>query len=62
MTGIGDEAYLAENGKVTFLASPTLSVKRGSVFFVIAAKVPKASLEQTKVLEKTVALKILETL
>lgn len=61
-SGIGDDAYSADSGKVIFLISPTLSVKKGSVFLVIAAKVPKASLEQTKAIEKMVALKVLEKL
>jgi hypothetical protein len=61
-TGIGDDAYTVENGKVTFLVSPTLSVKKGSVFFAIFAKIPKASLEQTKALEKAIALRVLEKL
>jgi len=61
-TGIGDDAYTADSGKVVFMTSPTLSVKKGSVFFVIFAKVPKASLEQTKAVEKAVALKIVEKL
>ena len=61
-TGIGDDAYVVDNGKVNFLVSPTLSVKKGSASFVIAAKIPKASFEQTKAAEKTVALKILEKL
>lgn len=57
-TGIGDEAYYADNGKVNFLISPTLSVKKGTVFFVVAAKIPKASLEQIKAVEKAVATKV----
>ena len=57
--GIGYEAYVVDNGKVNFLISPTLSIKKGTVFFVVAAKIPKATLEQTKVIEKTVALKVL---
>lgn len=61
-TGIGDDAYSADSGKVIFLISPTLSVKKGSISLVIAAKVPKASLEQTKAIEKTVALKVVEKL
>jgi len=61
-TSIGDDAYFADSGKVTFLLSPTLSVKKGAVFFVIAAKVPKASSEQTKALEKAVALEVLKGL
>src|ERR1700683_3314453 len=58
-TGLADDAYFVDNGKVNFLVSPTLSVKKGPVFFVIAAKVPKASLEQTKAIEKTVAVIVL---
>jgi hypothetical protein len=57
--GIGEEAYFVDNGKVNFLVSPTLSVKKGAIFLVIAAKIPKASLEQTKAIEKTLALKVL---
>ena len=60
VTGIGDDAYLTENGQVTFPVSPSLSVKTGSVFFVIIAKIPKTSFEQTKAIEKAVALKVLE--
>ena len=59
-TGIGDDAYTTENGKVIFPISPALAVKHGSVFFVIIAKIPKASFEQTKAIEKAVALKVLE--
>jgi hypothetical protein len=62
VTGVGDGAYITDNGKVTFPISPSISVKKGPVFFVIIAKVPKASFEQTKAFEKTVALKILEKL
>jgi hypothetical protein len=61
-TGIGDDAYIVENGKIKFLISPTLSVKKGSVFFVIAAKIPKASFEETKAMEKTVAVEVLKKL
>jgi hypothetical protein len=61
-TGIGEDAYSADSGKVTFPVSPTLSVKKGSVFFVIVAKVPKASAEQAKAVEKKVALEILKNL
>jgi hypothetical protein len=39
-----------------------LSVKKGCVFFVIVAKVPKAGIEQTKAVEKTVASAVLEKL
>jgi hypothetical protein len=59
---IGDDAYIVENGKVNFLISPSLSVKKGTAFFVIAAKIPKASLEQTKTIEKTVAVEVLKKL
>jgi hypothetical protein len=62
VTGIGDDAYVTENGKVTFPISPSIAVKKGSVFFVIAAKIPNATYEQTKAIEKAVALKILEKL
>jgi hypothetical protein len=62
VTGIGDDAYIVEKGKVTFPVDPTLSVKRGSAFFTISALIPKGSMEQTKALERTVALKIVEKL
>lgn len=63
ITGLGDEAYGADRGgKITFPVSPSLSVKKGSVFVVIIAKVPKATLEQTKDVEKKVAGAILEKL
>jgi hypothetical protein len=58
-SGLADDAYFVDSGKVYFLVSPTLSVKKGSVFFVVAVKIPGASLEQTKAIEKTVATKIL---
>jgi hypothetical protein len=51
-----------DSGKVNFPVSPSLSVNRGPVFFVITAKIPKASLEQTKAVEKTLALKVLGNL
>jgi hypothetical protein len=60
-TGIGDEAYFADSGKVVFIVSPTLSVKKGATFLVIFARVPKATLEQTRAVEKAVALKVVET-
>lgn len=63
ITGLGDEAYSADRGgKIVFPISPSLSVKKGSVFVVIIAKVPKATLEQTKDAEKKVASAILEKL
>jgi hypothetical protein len=63
ITGLGDEAYSADRGgKITFPVSPSLSVKKGSVFVVIIAKVPKADIEQTKAVEKKVAGAILEEL
>ena len=61
-TGLADDAYFVDSSRVNFPVSPSLSVKRGSVFFVIAAKIPKASLEQTKAVEKTLALKVLGNL
>ncbi|MGA2190512.1 MAG: hypothetical protein ABSH33_18480 [Steroidobacteraceae bacterium] len=61
-TGIGEDAYIVDSGKVSFPLSPTLSVKKGSAFFNIAAKVPKASSEQIKTVEKTVAVEILKKL
>ena len=63
ITGLGDDAYSADRGgKITFPVSPSLSVKKGSVFMVIIAKVPKANLEQTQEIEKKVARAILEKL
>jgi hypothetical protein len=62
IAGIGDNAYFADNGRVTFPVSPSLSIKKGSVIVVIIAKVPKSSIEQTKAVEKTVAIAILEKL
>ncbi len=63
ITGLGDDAYSADQGgKMTFPISPSLSVKKGAVFLVISAKVPKATLEQTKDVEKRIAGAILDTL
>jgi hypothetical protein len=62
VSGIGDDAYAADSGKITFPTSPSLSVKKGSVYFAVAAKVPKASLAQIQAIEKTVASRILEKL
>jgi hypothetical protein len=63
IAGFGDDAYSADrSGKITFPVSPSLSVKKGSVFMVIIAKVPKANLEQTQEIEKKVARAILEKL
>ena len=60
ITGLGDDAYSADRGgKITFPISPSLSVKKGSLFVVIIAKLPKANLEQTKEVEKKVASAIL---
>jgi hypothetical protein len=58
--GVGDDAYFADNGKVGFPVAPSLSVKKGSVFIVIIVKVPKATLEKTKDVEKKVAGAILD--
>lgn len=60
IAGLGDDAYGADNGKMTFPISPSLSVRKGSVFLVIVARVPKATLEQTKDVEKKVAGAILD--
>ena len=63
ITALGDEAYGADRGgKIIFPVSPSLSVKKGSVSVVIIAKVPKATLEQTKDVEKKIAGAILEKL
>jgi hypothetical protein len=63
ITGLGDEAYSADRGgKIIFPAAPSLSIKKGSVFVVIIAKVPKADIEQTKAVEKKIASAILEKL
>jgi hypothetical protein len=62
IAGIGDDAYFTDNGKVTFPVSPSLSIKKGTVFVVIIAKVPKATIDQTKDVEKKVAGAILEKL
>jgi hypothetical protein len=63
ITGLGDDAYSADRGgKIIFPVAPSLSVKKGAVFVVIIAKVPKATLEQTKDIEKKIAAAILEKL
>jgi hypothetical protein len=63
IAGLGDDAYSADRGgKITFPMSPSLSVKKGAVAVVIIARVPKATLEQTKDVEKKVASAILEKL
>lgn len=62
ISGIGDDAYSADRGKITFPISPSLSVRKGSVFIVIVAKVPSASMEQTKAVEKQIASAALEKL
>ena len=60
VTGLGDEAYSADRGgKITFPISPSLSIKKASVSVVIVAKVPKATLDQTKDAEKKIASAIL---
>jgi hypothetical protein len=60
--GIGDDAYVADNGKVTFPMSPTLGVKEGDAFFTVAAKVLNASSAQVQAIEKAVATEILKNL
>ena len=63
ITGLGDDAYSADHGgKMTFPISPSLSVKEGAVFLVISAKIPKATLEKTKEVEKRIAGAILDNL
>ena len=56
-SGIGDDAYSVVGGGVV-----TLSVKKGAAFVIIFVQVPNASPEQTKAVEKKVALKLLEKL
>ena len=56
-SGVGDDAYsVAGSGVVT------LSVKKGAAFIIIFVQVPNASPEQTKALERKVALKLVEKL
>jgi hypothetical protein len=56
-SGIGDDAYSVVGGGVV-----TLSVKKGAAFVIVFVEVPNASTEQTKAVEKKVALKLLEKL
>lgn len=63
VAGLGDDAYSADHGgKMAFPVSPSLSIKKSSVFVVIVVKVPKATLDQTKDVEKKIAGAILEKL
>lgn len=57
-SGIGDDAYSVDHGG----HDPTLSVKKGSSVIIIFVNIPKASLDQTKAVEKKVALKLVEKL
>jgi hypothetical protein len=57
-SGIGDDAYSVDRGG----QEPTLSVKKGSAVIIIYVYVPKSSLDQTKAVEKKVALKLVEKL
>ncbi len=56
-SGVGDDAYSVAGGGVV-----TLSVKKGAAFIIIFVQVPNASPEQTKALERKVALKLVEKL
>ncbi len=56
-SGIGDDAYSVVGGGVV-----TLSVKKGSTFIIIFVEIPNTSLEQTKAVERKVALKLVEKL
>jgi hypothetical protein len=52
-SGIGDDAYSVVGGGVV-----TLSVKKGSAVVIIFVDVPNTTAEQTKTVEKTLALKL----
>ncbi len=56
-SGVGDDAYSAVGGGVV-----TLSVKKGSAFFIVFVQIPNNSLEQTAAVERKVALKLVEKL
>jgi hypothetical protein len=56
-SGIGDDAYSVVGGGVV-----TLSVKKGSAVIIIFVNIPKTSPEQTKAVERKVALKLAEKL
>jgi hypothetical protein len=55
--GIGDDAYRAVGGGVV-----TISVKKGSAVAIIYVAIPKSTLEQTKAVERKVALKLVAKL
>ncbi len=57
-SGIGDDAYSVDRGG----HEPTLSVRKGSAVIIIYVDIPKTSLEQTKAVERKVALKLVEKL
>ena len=57
-SGVGDDAYSVDRGG----HDPTLSVKKGSAVVIIFVEIPKTSLEQTKAVERKVALNVVEKL
>jgi len=57
-SGIGDDAYSVDHGG----RDPTLSIKKGSAVVIIFVNIPKTSLDQTKAVERKVALKLVEKL
>jgi hypothetical protein len=62
VAGVGNDVYTTDMGKVSFMVSPTLTVKKGRTVFIVFASVPKGSLEQSIGLEKTAALQVLKKL
>jgi hypothetical protein len=58
---MGDDAYNVVTLSVK-KGVVTLSVKKGAAFVIIFVQVPNASPEQTKAVEKKIALKLLEKL
>jgi len=57
-SGIGDDAYSVDHGG----RDPTLSIKKGSAVVIIFVNIPKTSVDQTKAVERKVALKLVEKL
>ncbi len=55
--GVGDDAYSVVGGGVV-----TFSVKKGSAVIIIFVDIPKTSPEQTKAVERKLALKLVEKL
>jgi len=56
-SGIGDDAYSVVGGGVV-----TFSVKKGSAVIIIFVEIPNTSSEQTKAVERKLALKLVEKL